>query len=549
MAVAVMICYARSGGTVLNQCLGSLPQVVILSEVNPLGGGSGKGPVFYRTVKSQASQWYGIEVKSDDFAEGILELHEICQARGLHLVMRDWSFVNFAPQPENGFAPPNRLLTLEALQGKCELRAFAFVRDAIDVWLSRSGAVNDFFTNYLRYVKVLLEHKVPIFKYEAFCRAPDSVLREICRYAGLEFNESYLSYEAFERVNGDVQLLSRGIQQHSIRPLRRKRADRKNIQELNHCSRMIEANRLLGYPIAYAAVPCENLLIRAKRASRRLLRIERLKQIASFARLGGSAFDRLNLAIIGYARGHPLKSTGVFSAIGHLLFRRVIVRPIVLGAMKVQLDPSDLGDLVSFQEIVADRSYDLSLVPFDPEVILDCGAHIALFSLLARNRYPNAKIIAFEPNPRNIEVIERHLRLNKTNISVVPAAVSTTYGKRRFSAQTSNTGSLDGAYTAVSLDSAEKLGESYEVDVVDLRSVILKMKIESLLLKVDIEGEERNVLPAVIPILPKNCAIFLETHNWGRDWAVISKRLQDNGFRTKTIRARGQYIDAFAWRA
>ena len=36
--VTVMLCFARSGGTVLNRCLGCLPDIVIMSEVNPLGG-------------------------------------------------------------------------------------------------------------------------------------------------------------------------------------------------------------------------------------------------------------------------------------------------------------------------------------------------------------------------------------------------------------------------------------------------------------------------------------------------------------------------------
>jgi len=38
----VMICYARSGGTILNKCLASLTNTVMLSEINPLGGGWGE---------------------------------------------------------------------------------------------------------------------------------------------------------------------------------------------------------------------------------------------------------------------------------------------------------------------------------------------------------------------------------------------------------------------------------------------------------------------------------------------------------------------------
>src|SRR5436309_1024611 len=34
-ALVVMLCYARSGGTVLNKCLGVLPNVFVASEVHP----------------------------------------------------------------------------------------------------------------------------------------------------------------------------------------------------------------------------------------------------------------------------------------------------------------------------------------------------------------------------------------------------------------------------------------------------------------------------------------------------------------------------------
>ena len=107
MAVIVMICYARSGGTVLNKCLGSLPNVVMLSEVSPIGGGWGKeGPDSFTTVKEQAKNWYQIELSSDDFVENIVELEKFCNDNKLYLVVRDWSFINFMPHEYNNFNPP-----------------------------------------------------------------------------------------------------------------------------------------------------------------------------------------------------------------------------------------------------------------------------------------------------------------------------------------------------------------------------------------------------------------------------------------------------------
>lgn len=268
MAVIVMICFARSGGTVLNQCLGCLPNVVILSEVNPLGGGSGKGPVSYQTVKEQAKNWYQIELESNIFLENILELEKICADKGQYLVVRDWTFVNFTSLVNNNWNPPNMLLTIEALEGKSNLILFAFVRDSIDVWISR-GTPNakEFFDSYIRYVQAIKERNISIFKYEDFCTNPGNVIREICELTGLEYGNSYEQYTKYDQVNGDIQILSRGRKQGAIKLLPRKLIAKEKIIELNQCTQMIKANSLLGYPTSYYDVPQEKLWIKGTKAT------------------------------------------------------------------------------------------------------------------------------------------------------------------------------------------------------------------------------------------------------------------------------------------
>jgi hypothetical protein len=270
MSVIVMICFARSGGTILNRCLGSLPRVVCLSEVNPLGGGWGeRGPDSFTTVKAQAKNWYGIDLEPDGFTEGILELEKICKDAGSHLVVRDWPFVNFVPHAYNEYAPPNRLLTLEALEGKCDLFPFAFVRDSIDAWISRgTPSADDFFRQYLCYIETVLEKELRIFKYEDFCRAPSDVIRGICEHTGLEYSNSYKSYASFQKVNGDVQILegSRGVKEGRIKLLRRRWLPRDKIVTVDRNIDMSRANALLGYPVSYSGVPHESIWLKKAKA-------------------------------------------------------------------------------------------------------------------------------------------------------------------------------------------------------------------------------------------------------------------------------------------
>lgn len=206
-------------------------------------------------MRSQAEQWYGIDLSSDDFTEGIIELDKICQRHGKHLIVRDWSFVDFFPHDAKGFNPPNRFLTLDALRGRCDLHPFGFVRDSIDVWISRGTPdPEEFFLYYRCYIDALLSLDVPIFKYEEFCRDPRKVIQCICECARLEYSESFWQYASFKKVNGDVQVKggSRGMKRGNIAPLPPRLIDEDRIRVINNSEDMKEAKRLLDYPQSYS---------------------------------------------------------------------------------------------------------------------------------------------------------------------------------------------------------------------------------------------------------------------------------------------------------
>jgi hypothetical protein len=271
--ILLMICYARSGGTLLNQCLGSFPDTLVLSEVNPLSGGVG-APIEAETPYEQALRWYGIHLKSRDFSGSVLELTEICKQRGLSLVVRDWSFVNFMPMKENNYQAPYRFLTLESLMGKCNMAVFAFVRNAIDIFLSRGEGINSFSTNYLRYAKAVVNLKVPVFKYEDFCRSPETILKSICALGGINFSESFWDFSSFLNVNGDMQARgkSRGGQHNKIVVLPRKSVSAQKADIINNSEEIKEANKLLGYPVKYEDAPIEIFSSLLQRKYRSLIR-------------------------------------------------------------------------------------------------------------------------------------------------------------------------------------------------------------------------------------------------------------------------------------
>ena len=56
-----------------------------------------------------------------------------------------------------------------------------------------------------------------------------------------------------------------------------------------------------------------------------------------------------------------------------------------------------------------DRCYDFA-VPFEPKFIVDCGGNIGLASVFFKIKYPQAKIVALEPESSNYELLQRNVR-------------------------------------------------------------------------------------------------------------------------------------------
>jgi FkbM family methyltransferase len=138
--------------------------------------------------------------------------------------------------------------------------------------------------------------------------------------------------------------------------------------------------------------------------------------------------------------------------------------------------------------------------------VYDIGANVGFYSLLASVLVgPEGKVFCFEPVPRNLEFLRRHLELNKlSNCTVWDAAVGSYEGTSSFDlgpnrAQGHLTTGLRGALTVrtVTLDGLVASGKLPPPD----------------LIKCDIEGAEYDALMGASDILAKyGPLIFLSTH-------------------------------------
>jgi FkbM family methyltransferase len=169
-----------------------------------------------------------------------------------------------------------------------------------------------------------------------------------------------------------------------------------------------------------------------------------------------------------------------------------------------------------------------------------------MFSLLARNRYPTVPLVIFEPNPRNVERIRRQVQLNAMDIEVVQAAVSVREGTATFEDRASWSGQLVDDRDAS--PSAPVAKRRYTVQLVDLPAVLRQRCSERLLLKLDVEGEETHIIPALFDVLPREAAVFFETHHGEAGWDWAKQQFTDHGFAVELRRSINRCVDGLALR-
>jgi FkbM family methyltransferase len=146
------------------------------------------------------------------------------------------------------------------------------------------------------------------------------------------------------------------------------------------------------------------------------------------------------------------------------------------------------------------------------DVVYDLGANVGFYTLLAaRLAGPTARVVAFEPVPRNLGYLRRHIALNQCeNVTVVAAAVSDRSGTARFRdgpAHTVGTLARDGG----GYDGGGYDGGGYDVEVVALDAYPGPAP---RVIKIDVEGAEADVLRGASRLLQEvRPIVLLSTHS------------------------------------
>jgi FkbM family methyltransferase len=197
--------------------------------------------------------------------------------------------------------------------------------------------------------------------------------------------------------------------------------------------------------------------------------------------------------------------------------------------------------MMIYEEIFIQRTYNLSALPFQPSAVVDCGGFEGYFTLLASAQFPKTQLMAFEPHPANFLAMCSNFARNGIEVFARAQAVSVSSGSMQFS----------GAGFWGRLNHEKDAVDLVQVEVANLREVIIGLSPRSLLLKLDVEGEEDKILPEIVEVLPRTCAFFFEWHHGLATFKKAELILKEAGFTVTQCRIHGEasaFVDAFALR-
>jgi FkbM family methyltransferase len=167
------------------------------------------------------------------------------------------------------------------------------------------------------------------------------------------------------------------------------------------------------------------------------------------------------------------------------------------------------SDVSVFRQVLVTKEYDCQFWSL-PQTIIDAGANIGLTSVFYANKYPEATIIAIEPESSNFQMLRKNTAPYK-NITAIQAAlwkdnrsvtlVDPNLGHHGFrTVETSKTSIGHPANMIVPGLTLDKLMQEFNIDHVDI-------------LKLDIEGSEKEVFENSVAWIDNVGVIIVELHD------------------------------------
>jgi FkbM family methyltransferase len=162
----------------------------------------------------------------------------------------------------------------------------------------------------------------------------------------------------------------------------------------------------------------------------------------------------------------------------------------------------------------------------NPVTIFDLGANIGITALQFHRQFPSAKIFAVEPDPRNFSLLQKNTK-EIHNIHPICAVISHLPGE--FVQSNPDDLAMSFQFVPSSSSSGKTIPGHTIADLIQHNRIQ-----KPLLIKMDIEGAERDIFQNHNDWLGQTCGVLVEAHGDGTA-DLIYQTLFKNGFQTERI--------------
>ena len=243
---------------------------------------------------------------------------------------------------------------------------------------------------------------------------------------------------------------------------------------------------------------------------------------------------RLRLGLMNYA---IIRSRWGFRPIQEWIRRQSFRFRCDIGgtSRSILVSAADHTHLWAAKEVLVDEVYELNRVPFTPELIVDLGANIGAFSLLAATRWPQAALICVEPHPGTFGYLSANIRDNSVRATLLQCALDAEVAFKYLQ----NEGAV---FQQLSTQEGAERTLCVRLDAILPPAA-------RILIKMDIEGSEHAVLSTLTTHLPDASFIFIELHRGEESLRWVSLWARDHDFIFHETRRREDAIDGYLIRS
>lgn len=194
---------------------------------------------------------------------------------------------------------------------------------------------------------------------------------------------------------------------------------------------------------------------------------------------------------------------------------------------------------ILWRDIFKNEEYKINLKNPQP-LIFDVGVHIGLATIYFKSKYPQARILAFEPNPNTAKILRLNIKANHLkNIRVIKAGIWNEKGKKPFYVDTTSQTPWTWGDSFIENIWGSKIPSQPILVKTILLSGLLTKPID--LLKLDIEGAEGQIIQESAEKIKIVKNLILEYHktpiiNPNNKLSSIIKILEKANFKVTLLR-------------